>query len=46
MADVFQAPSVAAVAPVIQGSREITFGREKKTVTIKGVTPSMARCAM
>ncbi len=39
MSDAFQAPSVAAVAPVIQGSREITFAREKKTVTIQGVTP-------
>jgi putative ABC transport system permease protein len=37
--DVFQAPSVAAVAPVIQGSREATFGRERANTTINGVTP-------
>ncbi len=37
--DPFQAPSVAAVAPVIQGSKEVTFGREKTTTTIDGVTP-------
>jgi putative ABC transport system permease protein len=39
IADVFQAPSVAAVAPVIQGSREATFGRERANTTINGVTP-------
>ncbi|MBE0699210.1 MAG: ABC transporter permease, partial [Anaerolineaceae bacterium] len=37
--DVFQAPSVAAVAPVIQGNREATFGRERANTTINGVTP-------
>ena len=39
IADPFQAPSVAAVAPVIQGSREVTFGREITNVSIYGVTP-------
>lgn len=36
--DTFQAPSVQAVAPVIQGSKEVTFGREKTNSTINGVT--------
>lgn len=35
--DVFQAPSVEAVAPVIQGSLEMTYGREKSTSVIYGV---------
>ncbi len=39
IADPFQAPSVAAVAPVIQGSREVTFEREITNVSIYGVTP-------
>jgi putative ABC transport system permease protein len=43
LGDVFQAPSVAAVAPLVQGSREATFGREKKTTTIDGVTPEYLR---
>ncbi len=43
ISDVFQAPSVAAVAPLIQGSREATFQREKKTTTIDGVTPDYLR---
>jgi putative ABC transport system permease protein len=43
IADEFQAPSVAAVAPLIQGSREVTFGREKKSTTINGVTPDYKR---
>src|SRR5574338_373079 len=37
--DVFQAPSVAAVAPVIQSNREVTFGRERANTEIYGVTP-------
>ncbi|RPJ51830.1 MAG: FtsX-like permease family protein [Chloroflexi bacterium] len=43
IADEFQAPSVAAVAPLIQGSREVTFGREKKTTSVNGVTPEYER---
>lgn len=35
--DVFQAPSVQAVAPVIQGSLEITYGREKSNSVVYGV---------
>ena len=40
IADPFQAPSVAGVAPVIQGSREVTFGRERTQSDITGVTPA------
>lgn len=40
MADVFQAPSVAAVAPVIQSQKEVSFVREKVNTTINGVTPA------
>ena len=39
IADPFAAPSVASVAPVIQGNGTITFGGEKTTTTISGVTP-------
>jgi putative ABC transport system permease protein len=39
IADTFQAPSVSAVAPVIQDSGKVTFGRESTTTTITGVTP-------
>ena len=39
IADSFQAPSVAAVAPVLQGSAEITFGGESTTTSLMGVTP-------
>ena len=39
IADPFQAPSVGAVAPVLQGSAEITFGGEGTTTSIMGVTP-------
>ncbi|HQN45271.1 MAG TPA: ABC transporter permease, partial [Anaerolineaceae bacterium] len=39
MADPFQAPSIAAVAPVIQGSGEITFGAETASTSLYGVTP-------
>ena len=37
--DPFQAPSVAAVAPVLQSQREVAFGREKSATTLYGVTP-------
>jgi putative ABC transport system permease protein len=43
LSDVFQAPNVAAVAPLIQGSREVTYRREKKSTTINGVTPDYLR---
>jgi putative ABC transport system permease protein len=39
ISDVFQAPSVAAVAPVIQGTFEITFSRERSRTDVNGVTP-------
>jgi len=39
IADPFQAPSVMAVAPVIQDSGKVTFGRESTTTNITGVTP-------
>jgi len=38
IADPFAAPSVQAVAPVIQGSATLTFSGEKYSTTISGVT--------
>jgi putative ABC transport system permease protein len=40
IADPFQAPSVAEVAPVLQGSREVSFGSESTVTSIQGVTPA------
>jgi len=40
IADPFAAPSVAAVAPILQANREVAFGGEKTSVEINGVTPS------
>ncbi|MBI5944132.1 MAG: ABC transporter permease [Chloroflexi bacterium] len=40
IADPFAAPSVGMVAPAIQGNGTLTFGGEKSTSTISGVTPS------
>ena len=40
IADPFQAPSVAGVAPVIQGDREVTFERERTNTQVTGVTPA------
>jgi putative ABC transport system permease protein len=42
VADPFQAPSVMAVAPVIQDTGKVTFGRESTTTSITGVTPEYA----
>ncbi len=42
IADHFQAPSVQAVAPVIQDNGKVTFGRESTTTSITGVTPDYA----
>jgi putative ABC transport system permease protein len=42
IADPFAAPSVAAVAPVIQGNVTITYGGEKTSTTISGVTADYA----
>jgi putative ABC transport system permease protein len=38
IADPFAAPSVMAVAPIIQGNATITYGGEKTSTTISGVT--------
>lgn len=37
--DPFQAPSVQAVAPALQGNGEVAFGGERTTTQIMGVTP-------
>jgi putative ABC transport system permease protein len=37
--DPFQAPSVAAVAPMLQGSGKLTYGGESTVTQIGGVTP-------
>ena len=39
LADVFAAPSIEAVAPVLQGSAEVSASGEVSTVTLTGVTP-------
>jgi putative ABC transport system permease protein len=39
IADPFQAPSVAGVAPVLQGNGEVSAGGETTTTQISGVTP-------
>jgi putative ABC transport system permease protein len=39
MKDEFQAPSVAAAMPIVQGRRQVTFGSEKATTQITGITP-------
>ena len=38
--DSFRAPNIAAVAPVVQGSAELTFSDESVVSTLVGVTPS------
>jgi putative ABC transport system permease protein len=40
MMDEFLAPSVSAVAPVIQGNREVVYNGERTNTTINGVTPA------
>ncbi|MEN6436869.1 MAG: ABC transporter permease [Anaerolineaceae bacterium] len=40
--DTLEAPSIAAVAPSISGSVTVTFGREKVTTTVEGITPDYA----
>jgi len=37
--DPFQAPSVAAVAPALQGNAELSFGGERTSTQLFGVTP-------
>lgn len=39
IADPFQAPSVASVAPILSGNAEVVYGSEKANTTINGVTP-------
>ncbi len=39
IADPFQAPSVAGVAPVLQGNAKVSYGGENTTTQISGVTP-------
>ncbi len=43
VADPFSAPNVAAVAPVLQGSGEVSFAGESTVTQISGVTPDYAR---
>ena len=40
IADPFAAPSVEAVAPILQSNRELSYGGERTTVEVNGVTPS------
>lgn len=37
--DQFQAPSVAAAMPIVQGRRQVTFGSEKTNTQVTGITP-------
>ena len=39
IADPFQAPSVSAVAPFLQGQGQVSFGGESTVTTLQGVTP-------
>ena len=39
IADPFAAPSVSAVAPLLQGSAEVSFSGESVVTTLSGVTP-------
>jgi putative ABC transport system permease protein len=39
MADKFQAPSVEGVAPILQGTAKVAYGKESHTTEISGVTP-------
>ena len=40
LSDSFSVPSVAAVAPILDGNAQISFGGKSATVTLDGVTPS------
>lgn len=42
ISDPFAAPSVAVVAPAIQGNATLSFGGENSSTTISGVTPEYA----
>jgi putative ABC transport system permease protein len=39
ISDPFQAPSVSAVAPILQGQGEVSFGGESTVTTLQGITP-------
>jgi putative ABC transport system permease protein len=39
IADPFQAPSVSAVAPLLQGQGQVSFAGESTVTTLQGVTP-------
>ena len=43
LADQFQAPHVAAVAPMLRGEAQISFGGETTTASLMGVTPEFSR---
>jgi putative ABC transport system permease protein len=43
IADPLQAPSIAQVSPTIQGSLEISFGRESVTTSVSGVTANYSQ---
>jgi len=40
LSDPFSVPSVSAVAPVLDGNAQVSFGGETTSVTLDGVTPS------
>ncbi len=40
--DTLEAPSIAGVAPTISGSVTVTYGREKVTTSVEGITPDYA----
>jgi putative ABC transport system permease protein len=42
LADQTQAPDIAAVAPVIQSSLNVSYNGEQESVTVSGVTPAFA----
>jgi putative ABC transport system permease protein len=42
IADPLQAPDVAAVAPIIQGTLSVSYNGEQETVQVTGVTPDFA----
>ena len=43
MSDQLAAPSVAAVAPVFNGSHEVTYNGETSRISVNGVTPEYAQ---
>ena len=43
IADPFQAPNVAGVAPALNGNGKVSFGGETTNTSIEGVTPDYAR---